>query len=344
MSTPKSITNTKVVFPGPRQVVVEEEQLRPPSATEIRVETQASMISTGTECAILVGRGWKLPGGREMPQYPASPGYSNAGMVVEIGKDVESFRVGDRVASSAGHARYPTVPEGGTVWKIPDGVDFEEAAFCTLACTVLNGVRLGRPQLGDAVVVVGLGILGQMACQFLKLFGARPLIGIDVDDFRVSLASRTGTVSHAFNPNATDLVSAVEDLTEGRGADIVYEVTGLTETYDLAFELARDKGCVVGLGSPRWPGTVNMMQVHMKALRVLGAIVSSHPEEGNQDNRWTRRANGRLFLDLLSERALDVGELITHRFPYRDAPEVYRMLLERSESFLAAIFEWPEGK
>jgi len=342
MTTPKSIANTKVVFPGPRQVVVEEEHLRPLGATEIRVEARASMISTGTECAVLAGREWRLPGGREMPRYPASPGYSNAGVVVETGEDVRSFQVGDRVTSSASHVQYPTVPEGGTVWKIPDGVDFEEAAFCTLACTVLNGVRLGRPQLGDAAVVVGLGILGQMACQFLKLFGARPIIGIDVDDFRVSLASRTGAVSHAFNPNATDLVSAVEDLTEGRGADIVYEVTGLTETYDLTFELARPKGCVVGLGSPRWPGTVDMMQVHMKALRVLGAIVSSHPQEGDQDNRWARPANGRLFLELLAERALDIKALITHRFPYRNAPEVYRMLLERSEDFLAVILDWSE--
>lgn len=340
MSTLESITNTKIVFPGPRQVIIEEEAFSPLDTTEIRVETQTSMVSTGTECAVLDGRRWYLPGGREMPRYPTSPGYSNAGVVVETGADVRSFRVGDRVTSSASHVQYPTVPEGGTVWKIPDGVDFEEAAFCTLACTVLNGVRLGRPQLGDAVVVVGLGLLGEMACLFLKLFGARPIIGMDVDDFRLELASRTGAVSHALNPSATDVISAVEDLTEGRGADIVYEVTGRTETYDLAFKLARPKGCVVGLGSPRWPAMVDMMQVHMKALRVLGAIVSSHPQEGSEDNRWARPANGRLFLDLLAERTLDIKALITHRFPYRSAPEVYRMLLERSEDFLAVMFEW----
>ena len=340
MSVLEHITQAKVMFPGPRQVVIEEEHLQPLGATEIRVETQASMISTGTECAVLDGRRWSLPDGREMPRYPISPGYSNAGVVVETGADVRSFRVDDRVTSSATHVQYPTVPEGGTVWKIPEGVGFEEAAFCTLACTVLNGVRLGRPQLGDAVVVVGLGLLGEMACRFLKLFGARPIIGVDVDDFRLELALRTDAVSHALNPKKTDVMPAVEDLTEGRWADIVYEVTGRTETYDLAFHLARPKGCVVGLGSPRWLAQVDMMQVHMKALRVLGAIVSSHPQEGSEDNRWARPANGRLFLDLLAERALDVKALITHRFSYRRAPEVYRMLLERSEDFLAVMFEW----
>ena len=332
-----------VVATGPGVIEIQDKPFEPLGPREVRIRTCRSLISTGTELAWLSGRKWKSADGGEIPRYPLAMGYSNAGVIVEVGEQVESLEVGDRVASMAPHASHPHIRED-RAWKVPEGVDFEAATFCLLGCTVLNGVRLGRPQLGDAAAVIGLGLLGQMACQLLRLFGARPVIGLDLDDFRLSLAGRIGGLAEAVNPERTDATAAVKRLTEGRGADVVYEVTGLTETFDLAFDLARVRGTVVSLGSPRWSAPVDMIRVHLKALNVVGAIVSSHPEEGCQENRWSRRANGALFMQLLAEGALNMADLVTHRRPARDVASAYDMLRERREGCLGVILVWPEDE
>ncbi len=335
--------NPRVVFPEPRRVEIEDAEMAPLDPKQIRTETRCSLISAGTEGASYKGNKWTNPDGREMPQYPTYPGYSNAGVVVEVGEAVERFTVGDRVTNSAGHARFSVMREDSeALWQIPEDLSPEEATFCVLAATVLNAVRLGRPQLGDAVAIVGLGVLGQLTCQYVKLFGARPVIAIDLDASRLELASRVGGVTHALNPNDVDVVEAVRQLTEGRGADIVYEVTGLTQTYDLTFELARKFGRVVAMGSPRWPATVDMMKLHMKALDLVGGIVSSHPKPNDERNRWNRHANGQLFLDLAAKGLLNLKGLVTHRFPYQQASEAYPTALGERGPALGVVFEWPK--
>ncbi len=335
--------NPRVMFPEPRRVEMEEAGMPELGPGQIRTATRCSLISAGTEGASYQGNEWDHPDDRRMPEYPATPGYSNTGVVVETGEGVERFRVGDRVTSSAGHARYAVMSEDSeALWPIPDEVSFEEATFCVLGATVLNATRLGRPQLGEAVAVVGLGILGQLTCQYVRLFGARPVIGIDLDDFRLGLASEVSRVTHALNPNEVDVVQAVKDLTEERGADVVYEVTGLTQTYDLTFDLARKFGRIVATGSPRWPATVDMMKLHMRAIELIGAIVSSHPKVSNERHRWNRPANGRLFLELAAEGAMTVEGLITHRFAYDQAAEAYPTALGERGPALGVVFQWPE--
>jgi len=154
-----------------------------------------------------------------------------------------------------------------SVNPITHDVSFEEATFCTLATTVLNGVRMGEPALGEAAVVIGQGLLGQLAAQYLRLAGCHRVIALDVVPRRLDIAQRAGGGTHVVNPAHEDADRAVRDLTAGRGADVVYEVTGRTETYDLAFSLARTHGRVVGPGSPRQPAGVDMSRVHIKALR-----------------------------------------------------------------------------
>jgi len=342
----EQFTNPQIVFPGPGQVIVEEAEMRPIGPRELRLQTRCSLISAGTEGAGLRGEKWQHTDGRVLPSYPVfSPGYANAGVVVEIGRELEAFRIGDRVANNAGHVRYPVRGDSSRLpLHIPEAVGFDEATFTTLSATVLNGVRPGRPQLGEAVAVVGLGVLGQLACQYLKLSGARPLIAIDLDDARLELASRVSGASHVLNPNSTDVVAAVRDLTEGRGADIVYEVTGLTQTFDLTFDLAREHGRVVALGSPRWPASVGMLQFHLKNLELIGAHVSSHPAEGDKVNRWIQQANATLFLELVAEGAMNVKDLITHRFRYQEAAEAYATALGDKGPALGVIFEWPDDE
>jgi len=333
--------NHRVMFTAERAVEVVEGEAPQPGPREVLVRTTRSLISAGTEGATLTGPRWTRPDGVTVPSYPTCPGYSSAGEVVEVGAEVERFSVGDRVCSSAPHQVLSVFPETHEcLWRIPDGVSAEDATFCVLGCTVLNGVRLGHPQLGESVAVVGMGVLGQLASRYLSLTGARPVIGVDLDDHRLGIARGAGAVTHALNPRECDAVAEAAALTEGRGADIVFEVTGRTQTYDLCFDLARKFGTVVALGSPRWPAEVEMMKLHLKALTCVGAIVSSHPRPGEERNRWSRPANGRLFLELLAAGELEVASIVTHRFPYAEAEEAYPTALGERGAALGVVFEW----
>ncbi|MGI8424141.1 MAG: zinc-dependent alcohol dehydrogenase [Chloroflexota bacterium] len=330
----------RVVFTGQGVVEIEEGASRAPGPGEVLLETQRSLISTGTELAHLLGPAWTNPGGRTLPTYPHYTGYSNMGRVVAVGQGVTAWKEGDRVASGARHGAYPLLREGMWTVRIPDGVSDEAATFCTLGTTVLNGCRIGEPQLGEDAVVVGMGLLGQLLVQYLRIAGCERVIGIDLSDGRLEIAGEVGAATHCLNPSKDDVVAAVIDLTSGRGADVVYEATGLTKTFNLALDLVRFYGRVVALGSPRWAAPVDMMQVHMKAVRVLGAIVSSHPPEDDRRNRWSRQANGEQVVRWLADGRLKVGPMITDRVPAEDAVRAFTMLAEQREQHLGVILEW----
>lgn len=333
--------NPRIMFTAERTLEIQQGEVPPLGPREVRIRTTRSLISAGTEGATFTGPKWTRPDGVTVPRYPTCPGYSNAGEVVEVGAQVERFAVGDRVCSSAPHGLLNVFPEThDALWPIPEAVSDDDATFCVLGCTVLNGVRLGHPQVGESVAVVGLGVLGQLATRYLARTGARQVIGIDLDDLRLSIAHEAGVITHALNPRTCDVVAEVHRLTGGRGADYVFEVTGRTQSYDLCFDLARRFGTVVALGSPRWPAEVDMIRLHLKALSCVGAIVSSHPKPGDERNRWSRPANGELFLAMLAAGELEVASMVTHRFSYMEAEEAYPTALGERDPALAVLFEW----
>ncbi len=329
----------RLVFPGPQQVAWDELRVAPPQRGELLVETRRSLISIGTELAFFAGRQWTNPGTGILPKYPAYPGYSNAGIVVASGDESSPWRQGDRIASAARHATREIVGNLDGPAKIATSVTDEAATFCTLGATVLNAYRRGAPQLGESAVVVGQGLLGQLAVQLLRLGGCNPVVAVDPDAKRLALTRRIGSATHFASPTEGDTVGLVFDLTAGRGADIVFEATGLTETYNLAFSLARAHGRIVALGSPRYPAPVDMQQVHIKPLNVIGAI-GNHPSGESKEVRWTRGAHTALFMDLLAQERVNVRDLITHRIPAQSAPDIYPKLLQDRTSYLGVILEW----
>ncbi len=336
---PESATSRRLVFPGPEQVSWEEFSTPHPQSGELLVETRRSLISIGTELAFFSGRQWRNPGRGVLPKYPAYPGYSNAGVVGTAGQETAAWQAGDRVASASGHGTHQLVRSLEDVTAIADTVSDEEATFCTLGATVLNAYRRGAPRLGESAVVVGQGTLGQLAVQLLRIGGCDPVVAVDIAAERLALTRRVGAATHRMNSSEEAVVDSVQDLTSGRGADIVFEATGLTEVYDLVFALARPYGKVVGLGSPRYPAPVDMQQVHIKPLHVIGAI-GNHPSGDAAEFQWTRSAHMALFMEYLSARQVNVRNLITHRVPAQDAPDLYTKLLQDRTSYMGVILEW----
>jgi threonine dehydrogenase-like Zn-dependent dehydrogenase len=253
----------------------------------VMVRTAASLISAGTE-RMTVESGQKSLMGRAFDQ-PAlvkqviekarnegvlntidavrsklesfiALGYSAAGTVLEVGAGVTEFRLGDRVACAgvgyASHAEVLAVPKNLCA-RLPAQVDFDAAAFSTLGAIALQGVRLTEPTLGEAVVVIGLGLIGQLAVQLLKANGCR-VFGIDLDQKKVELARQLGAELGC--APGDDTKRSVMEWSRGRGADavLITAASSSNQPVVLAGEISRPKVRVVvvvavGLNIPLKP-------------------------------------------------------------------------------------------
>jgi 2-desacetyl-2-hydroxyethyl bacteriochlorophyllide A dehydrogenase len=333
------MTSYRVVFPRPREVVLEAFEPEAPGEGQVLVEGEVSLISTGTELTALSG---DFPEGSvwaRYVRYPFPAGYSHVGVVRRVGPGVTELQEGDRVSSMAGHVGQAVVAVAGAR-RVPDSVSSEEAAFTTLAQIVLNGIRRGRVALGESVVVVGAGLLGQLAVQFARCCGALPIISVDPACERLATAQRHGA-THVVPQLIDAAQEAVAESTRGRMADVVFEVTGSPAVIPGALRLARRLGRVVLLGSPRGPVSVDFHdEAHTLGLEIIGAHNSTHPPAETPHTPWTLTRHAELFYDLLGHGRVSVGDLVTHRYPWEQAPEAFQMLLEDRSRALGVLLQW----
>lgn len=323
-----------VVFPEPGKVAIEEREVDRPGPGQVLVRSTASVISIGTELTVLNRSGWA-----QRVRFPFVPGYSMAGEVLEVGSGVGGFTPGDRVCGGAHHTQLE-VREARDLNAIPPGVADEAAAFRTLGQITLNGVRQGQPLFGETVVVVGLGLVGQLATQWARFAGALPIIAVDLTQRRLDIAAGIGPVV-AVQGSCAEALDRVRTATRGRLADIVIEATGVADVIPPATRLARDQGRVVLLGSPRGSTTIDLHDsVHARGLRLIGAHNNTHPPVATLGNPWTRERDGELFLDLLAAGRADVQALITHRYPWQRAPEAFASLQEHPGDALGVVLDW----
>jgi 2-desacetyl-2-hydroxyethyl bacteriochlorophyllide A dehydrogenase len=320
----------RVVFKSKGVVDVEDFEVAGPKPGHILIKTVCSLISPGTETAFLMA----LPNTPNV--FPQYPGYSNIGVVEEVGENVEDFKRGDLVASAAGHSSYVLVSKDD-VLKVPEGLQAEEAAFFNLASIALQGTRKGFIELGSSVVVVGQGLVGLLAMQFAALSGAFPLIAVDMISSRLKLSTKLGA-DYVVNPAEVDAVEEVMRLTGGQGADVVIEATGNPNAIPIALNMAGWLGRVVILGSPRGLSTVNFyMPIHRKGLIVIGAHNNVRPRYESLPHFWTAKDDMKLALKLMAKGKLKVRELISLKMPVEKAPEAYRLIMERKEEILGVL-------
>jgi 2-desacetyl-2-hydroxyethyl bacteriochlorophyllide A dehydrogenase len=331
-----------VVITEPRTIEIQEEDLADPGNGEVLVQATRSLISTGTEMTAYTG---DFPRDKSAwanyVKYPFKTGYSHVGRVVKLGPDVKGIEVGDRVFDHGHHASL-VVQQAARVVKLPDGVPDEQAALASISNVALNGVRIAGIALGEVVVVVGLGIVGQMAIRYARLNGAYPLIAMDVSDERLSTARSAGA-THLLNPQQQDPLEVINGITHGRKADVVFEVTGNPSVISSLPPLLHRAGRLILLGSPRGKTTIDFHdEVHTFGLRIIGAHASSHPLVETPFNQWTQTRNSELYLELLRAGLIHTADLITHRFPWHEAAKVYRSLMEDRTPTLGVILNWEE--
>jgi polar amino acid transport system substrate-binding protein len=279
-------------------------------------------------------------------------GYSSAGEVVAVGVEVRGIQPGDRVACAgadyANHAEFAVVPQN-LVARIPDGVNFEEAAFTTVASIALQGVRLADPKIGEVVLVIGLGLLGQMTVQLLRANGCT-VIATDLDPALVERATQYGAIGV---PPGTDVAAACRHLTAGHGADaaVVCAGTSSNSVIELCGAALRNKGRVVVVGAvrmdiPREPFFKKEISVVISRSYGPGRYDPVYEEAGHDYPygyvRFTEQRNMATVLELMKARQLNVRDLITHRFPVDDAPKAYQLLEgTKTTPYLGIVLAYP---
>lgn len=281
---------------------------------------------------------------------PMPLGYSTAGTIIALGEGMTGFKVGDRVAccgSHAVHAEYNVVSKN-LMAKLPDGVDFEEAAFSTLGAIALQGLRLAKPQIGEKVAVIGLGLLGLIMVKLAQAAGCA-VFGVDIDPQRIKLGKAAGATCST-RENA---VKAGQSYSQGRGFDCVLLCadTPSNDTVILAGELARDRGMVistgaVGLDLPRKLYYEKELTFRVSRSSGPGRYDPVYEEEGVDYPlgfvRWTEGRNLEAFIDLLKLRKIEVKSLISHRFSIDDAPKAYQLIRGKTpERSLGVLLHYP---
>jgi predicted dehydrogenase/threonine dehydrogenase-like Zn-dependent dehydrogenase len=282
-------------------------------------------------------------------------GYSLCGVVTEVGKGAEEFRVGQLVAAAGNehalHAEYNWVPVNLCV-PVPASVSPEHAAFATVGAIAMQGVRRAEVQLGDAACVIGLGLVGQLTVRLLVAAGVR-VVGLDVIEDRCRLAEKAGALLCA--APAEDGLAAIQqalaEITEGRGADHVLLAAGGSSNgpVEAAARLARDRGRVVDIGKTRldlpWNAYYDKeLDVRFSRSYGPGRYDDRYELEGIDYPagyvRWTERRNLACFLDLLAHSDLEVDSLVSGVFPMESATQVYNDLASGSLNAVGVLLEY----
>lgn len=277
---------------------------------------------------------------------PLPLGYCNVGKVVAVGKGVTEFSIGDRVASNGNHAEYVCIPKN-LVAKIPDNISDDEATFTVIGSIGLEGVRLLSAQLGETIVVIGLGLIGLLSVQLLKANGCK-VIGIDYDQQKVDLASKLGIT--AINPiSGTNPVSFVDDYTSGVGADGVL-ITASSKSDSViheACEMSRKRGRIVLIGVIG----LNMRRDDFYKKELSFQVSCSYgPGRYDEDYenrgidyplpyvRWTEKRNFETILNLISTGTIEVKSLITEKYDLQDYDFIYGDM--RKKGSVASILQY----
>ena len=328
------IWDTPIPQPGPNEVLIKNYYSVVSSGTELAsIESanksvtdklqDSSNISKGLDLLKKEGLGAVIEAVFPKNVLPLQLGYSSCGEVIQTGKDVHDFHVGDKVVSNGCHAEYVTVSQN-LCSRIPEGTPEKEAAFTVLGSIALHGLRLSETTLGSKIVVIGLGVVGQLVCRLAEAQGSE-VIGIDPDEKRTLDRENFYTsIEDAINDNSIN--------SENVDAVIITAASSSNEPIEVATKIARNKAKIVVVGDI--PLNISRNEFYYKELEL---VVSKSYGPGRYDKqyeilgndypiehvRWTENRNFSAFLQLLQTNQISLTDMITEEIDFTDAPSIY---------------------
>jgi 2-desacetyl-2-hydroxyethyl bacteriochlorophyllide A dehydrogenase len=315
----------------PGDVKMEDLDIPKPREKDVLIRVKACGVC-GTDNALYTG---EYPG-----NYPVIIGHEFSGDVIEIGDDVRNFSPGDRVTvdpnkvchscdycqsgnehlceylSSMGvhihgaDAEYCVMPESN-IYPIAETLSYEEAAFCEPLACAIHGTDLARIKVGDTVLIIGAGGMGNLITQCAVNSGAANVIVSEPIALRREKALENGA-THVIDPLNHDLKKELKTI-KCIGADIVFEVAGNLDAQETCISLVRKGGTIVFFGCSPQDGLI----------KVNPFIINEHELtiSGSFNNQFaTARA-----VEMLGSKKIRVDNLISHRIPLHDYLEVFKM-------------------
>jgi 2-desacetyl-2-hydroxyethyl bacteriochlorophyllide A dehydrogenase len=328
-----SVQARRVVFTGKQQASLETFSLPAPGPDEVRVRVELSLMSTGTENIVFnrlfdPGTHWD-----QWVKYPFYPGYSAVGTVEEVGANVTGLKPGTRVAVRCGHQSHTNFPPE-RCHPIPASLPWEEAAWFALAKITFHGVLAADLRLGDRVLVIGAGPIGQMAVRWARAAGAQPIVVVDPVEGRLELARGGGATKTLSLPiaGAHDAILAAGG---GKLPRVVIDSTGNAQVFAAALGCAEDYGTVVILGDTGSPANQFLSSdVIRRGLKIVGA------HDGHNSERWNNQTITDLFFALASDGRFSAQGLTSHRFKPEDCAEAYATANRERAKTMGIVFQW----
>lgn len=326
-----------IAFTGIGKAELIDGDLRKINSDEVLAKMEYTVVSGGTEYANLMALN------NTSPKFPKFLGYCGVGVAVEVGAEVKNIVPGDRVLVYHGiHSNY-NIRKEDEITKIEnDDVSSLEAAYVIIASMGLGGVRKLELELGESAMVMGQGLLGIFATQFLRLSGANPVIAVDLNEERRKLALQLGA-DYAFDPTDKDFTEKVKHVTKGKGVNGCVEVTGVSAAMNQALECAAVQGRISLLGCTRVSDSVvdYYQQVHRPGVKLIGAHNFIRPKFESYPHHWTHHDDCRAILDMISTKRIQVLPIVSRVCKPQDAPQVYKELSENHATFpIGTAFDW----
>jgi 2-desacetyl-2-hydroxyethyl bacteriochlorophyllide A dehydrogenase len=322
----------RVVFVAEDDCRIEDFECDGPAEGELLIRNRVSLISTGTELAVLRKRHRAFTTGGAMADwiaYPFRPGYAAVGEVIAVGSAVDAFTIGDLVWHPGGHATSVSI-EAAKCKPVPAGLEPSDAVFLGLAEIAMTAVRRAPIELGERVLVSGQGLVGMLCARLYALSGA------DVSVADMSSARLARNSAFDFSASIDLRETSLQDWYAGTAIapQVTIEAAGVEANIDACIKVTGRGGRVVLLGSPRKSMEIDPYNdIHLKGLTIIGAHGSSVPEQ-------VRRADVPTLLRLCAG-PLDLQSIRSHEVSFLDAADVYDQLDSNVEEYLAVVLTYP---
>lgn len=323
----------RLVFLGKQQVAHESFDPGAPAAAEVRIQTRLSLMSTGTENIVFnrlfdSGTHWD-----NWVKYPFYPGYAAVGVVEAVGPGVETLRVGDRVAFRVGHCSHAVV-KAAACFPIPASVPFDQAVWFSLAKIGFHGARAAGYHLGDSVLIIGAGPIGQMSLRWAAGAGVGNIIVVDTASHRIPLA-KAGGATATVTASIGQAREAILQAGAGKLPRVVVDTTGNAEVFAAALSLVRDRGTVVVLGDTGQPTKQTLSSDFIvRGLTLVGAHDMHNTAE------WTDATITQLFFSLVASGRFPLAGLNSHVFKPEQCDEAYATANRNRATTMGIVFDW----
>lgn len=324
----------RIIFPEKGKVALEPFELPALEHGDVRVRTQYSLMSIGTETIILHQRYDPDTHFAKIFSFPQlKTGVQAVGEIEEVGSKVRSLEVGERIFMRMAHGSHQVLPESACS-PVPADISPKNACWCGLAKTAFRAAFAGPFEPGGSVLIIGAGPVGQMAIRWAKTNDVATIAVVDLSEFRLDHATRGGATT-VMQGDVADHIEQIRSICGNDGPPIIVDTTGNPEVFRHALAATPMFGKVILLGDTGYPARQCLTSDVMAKGLTVQAVHDSHDLGG-----WTQHRIDEEFFACVADGRFDLSGLITHEFSPEDCAAAYSLADEQRDNVMGILYDW----